>query len=136
MAWRPPSTSPARGTLSRGLVRLLDRVGLRGKNGIVVGDYGCITRRTSVEKPENHGLRKSVEDVGDESREVELLPDEKNSDERRRDDETAEDLADLAKSDRWNRGVGDVADHQEREDQHQSTQADRPVQVAEDRLVV
>src|SRR5687768_98015 len=136
MTWRPPSASPARRTLSRGVLGFLDRVRLRGKNGIVVGDHGRVTSRTSIEKPEDHRLRKSVQYIGNESGEVKLLPDEQNSNERRDDDQTAEDLADLAKSDGRHGWVGDVADHQERENQHQATKAYGPVQVAEDGLVV
>src|SRR5687767_12683381 len=127
MTWRPAAAPAPRRTLSRGFVGFLDGVGLRRKNRIVIGDYGCITSRSSVEKSEYHCLRESVEDVGHESGEIELLPDEQNSNERRRDDQTPKNLADLAKSDGRYRGVGDVADHQEREDQHQSTEAHGPV---------
>src|SRR5215207_9586462 len=103
---------------------------------IVVGNHRHITPRLPADQSEEHCFCNAVHHVSNEGGEVELLSQNNYSNHDNSYDERSEYFADFPVSNSWHCGIRDIADHQERQSEHQKAKPEVPWQVAEDRLVI
>src|SRR5690349_4257461 len=103
---------------------------------VIIRDHWHVAARPPSYQSEENGLRDTIHDVADKSREVELLAKNDHAKHDYNDHDGAEYLADLLVSDCRDCRIRDVADHQEREREHQEAQPEMPWQVSEECLVI